>query len=125
MDTKDLLLESIKKNLSEYYPDLEIIKKVNKSQYPYVIVRAEKAGVFAGNLTKEEGTKVILKNARRLWYWEGAASLSQMAMEGTKKPSGCKFPCEVEEESILGVCEILQTTETAEKSIKEVPIWKM
>ena len=125
MDTKDVWLDSIKKTLKECYPELEITEKKNKEEFPYVIVRAEKAGVFAGNLIKEDGIKVILKNARRLWYWEGAASISQIAMEGTKKPSGCKFPCEVEEETILGVCEILQTTKIAEKSIKEVPVWKV
>ena len=65
-----------------------------------------------------------MKNARRLWYWEGAASLSQMAMEGTSKPSECKFPCEVERVELLNAIEILDTTEKAEKSIKAVPIWE-
>jgi hypothetical protein len=89
----------------------------------YVIVRTYSAGVFAGNLESRNGKEVVLKNARRLWYWDGAASLSQLAMEGTNKPNDCKFPCAVSEVLLLEAIEILDVSENAEKSIKEVPIW--
>lgn len=59
----------------------------------YVIVRTYSAGVFAGELESRTGQEVVLRNARRIWYWSGAASLSQLAMEGTKDPANCKFPC--------------------------------
>ena len=62
----------------------------------YVIVRTYSAGVFAGELESRKGQEVVMRNARRLWYWDGAASLSQLAMEGTSKPQNCKFPCEVD-----------------------------
>ena len=62
----------------------------------YVIVRTYSAGVFAGTLVSRTGQEVVLRNARRLWFWSGAASLSQLAMEGTQDPANCKFPCEVE-----------------------------
>ena len=90
----------------------------------YVIVRTYSAGVFAGELESRNGQEVILLNARRLWYWDGASSLSQLAMEGTKKPNECKFPCEVDRVELLQAIEILDVTEIAKKSIKEVPIWK-
>jgi hypothetical protein len=90
----------------------------------YVIVRTYSAGVFSGNLKSKNGKEVILINARRLWYWDGAASLSQLAMEGTSKPENCKFPCEVNQIELLEAIEILNVTDKAEKSIKEVPIWK-
>jgi hypothetical protein len=89
----------------------------------YVIVRSRGAGVFAGELESENGTEAVLKNARRLWYWSGASSLSQLAMEGVKRPNDCKFPCEVDRVSLKEVCEILDTTEQARASIKGVPIW--
>ena len=57
-------------------------QKTKKSDKKYVIVRTYSAGVFAGTLESKEGKEVILSNARRLWYWKGAASLSQLAMEG-------------------------------------------
>ncbi len=90
----------------------------------YVIVRTYSAGVFAGTLVKKEGAEVEMHNARRLWYWDGAASLSQLAEEGVKKPENCKFPQEVEQVVLLGVVEILKVSEAAKKSIDGVEIWK-
>lgn len=95
-----------------------------KTKKPYVIIRADRAGVFAGNLASRKGSEVTLENARRIWQWSGAATLSQLAMEGTKNPSGCRFPQEVPEIVILGVIEIITCSEVAESSIKSVPIWK-
>ena len=89
----------------------------------YVIVRTYSAGVFAGKLESRNGREVVLRNARRLWYWSGAASLSQLAMEGVKKPLECKFPCEVDRVELLEVIEILDCTETARISIAGVPVW--
>lgn len=91
----------------------------------YVIVRTYSAGVFAGELESRSGQEVVLLNARRLWYWKGAASLSQLAMEGTKEPIGCKFPCPVNRVELLQVIEILDTTEAAKKSIEGVPVWEL
>lgn len=91
---------------------------------PYVIVRTESAGVFAGYLKSRNGQEVVLNNARRIWYWDGAASLSQLAMEGTSKPENCKFPCEVDEVLLLEAIEILNVTEKAKNSIKSVKIWE-
>jgi len=90
----------------------------------YVIVRTYSAGVFAGTLIQKDGDTVVLHDARRLWYWEGAASLSQLAEEGVKTPENCKFPVEVKEVILLGVIEILKTSDEARKSIAEVPVWE-
>lgn len=90
----------------------------------YVIVRTYSAGVFAGELESRSGQEVVMRNARRLWYWAGAASLSQLAMEGSKEPDKCKFPCEVDRVELLQVIEILDVTPEAKESIKMVPIWK-
>lgn len=89
-----------------------------------VIVRTYSAGVFAGELESRKGQEVILTNARRLWYWSGAASLSQLAVYGTSNPSGCKFPVAVPRVELLQAVEILDLTEAARKSIDAVPVWK-
>lgn len=89
----------------------------------YVIVRTYSAGVFAGELESKSGQEVVLCNARRIWYWDGAATLSQLAMEGTKKPENCKFPVEVNRVELLQAIEILEVTDQAKESIKRVPIW--
>ena len=88
------------------------------------IIRANGAGVFFGEVNKIEGSTVTLTNARRLWYWDGAASLSQLAQEGTSKPSNCKFPVAVDEVTVFNVLEILSVTDKAAKSIDGVKIWK-
>lgn len=95
-------------------------KKVNK----YVIARTQSAGVFAGNLQSRSGQEVVLTDARRLWYWAGAASLSQLAVSGTSNPKACKFPVPVARVELLQVIEILDVTAEAESSIKAVPVWQ-
>lgn len=89
----------------------------------YVIVRTYSAGVFAGYLKERNGQEVVLINARRLWYWSGAASLSQLANDGVAKPNECKFPAEVLQVELLQAIEILDVTETAKKSIASVAVW--
>jgi len=89
----------------------------------YVIVRTFSAGVFAGYLESRNGREVVLTNARRLWYWAGAASLSEMAMSGTKLPAECKFPVAVDRVLLLEAIEILDCTEAAKISIEGVPVW--
>ena len=91
---------------------------------PYVIVRTYSAGVFAGYLVKRSGKEVTLRQARRLWYWAGAATLSQLSMCGVSRPKECKFPMPVEEILLTEAIEIIPCTETAKKSINEVEIWK-
>ncbi len=90
----------------------------------YVMIRTQNAGVFAGYLKERTGECVTLKNARRMWYWSGACSLSQLAMEGTKKISDCKFPCEVDTIELTQVIEIIDCTEEARLNIKSVPVWE-
>jgi len=68
--------------------------------------------------------EVVLKNARRLWYWSGAASLSQLAVEGVKKPAECKFPVEVPTVLLMQAIEIIPASIAARKSIAGVPVWK-
>lgn len=89
----------------------------------YVIVRSYSAGVFAGTLASRDGREVVLTDARRLWYWDGAASLSQLAVDGTSKPRDCKFPIAVPEVLLTEAIEILRVSEVARKSIEEVPVW--
>lgn len=93
-----------------------------------VIIRAVNAGVFFGTLESKEstlsGVEVVLSNCRRLWYWDGAASISQIALEGVSKPDNCKFTVVVEKLQIMQVIEIIPCTDKAITSINSVAIWK-
>lgn len=90
------------------------------------MVRSTNAGVFYGKLVARDGDVVTLKRARRVWYWAGAATLSELATEGTSNPSGCKFPAPTEgEHMIFGVTEILPVTDRALESLDAVPVWRV
>ncbi len=98
---------------------------MDKIKKPYVIVRTYSAGVFAGYLEKRKGQEVTLSKARRLWYWDGASSLSQLSVDGVSKPENCKFPCEVPTVELLQAIEILPVSIKAKKSIASVKVWEM
>jgi hypothetical protein len=88
-----------------------------------VIVRTYSAGVFAGVLKSRKGREVVLTNARRIYYWAGAATLSQLSVEGTSKPDECKFPCAVSEVTLLEAIEILPLSAKAKASLDAVKVW--
>lgn len=90
----------------------------------YYIVRGDRSGVFAGNIKERNGQEVTMANVRRLWYWEGACSISQLALDGTANPTNCKFTVTVDEITILDAIEIIPCTNKAEKSIRGVAEWK-
>ena len=100
------------------------VSAVSLKGFPYVIVRTYSAGCFAGYLKKKTGQNAILVNVRRLWYWSGASSLSQLAVDGVSKPEECKFPCEVKEIELNQVIEVIKTTKKAQESINDVKIWQ-
>ena len=89
-----------------------------------VMGRTYSAGVFAGRLVRREGKEVELAAARRIWYWEGAASLSQLAAEGTKKPSACKFAVPIDV-IVTEAIEIMPVSREAQASIEAVMPWKV
>jgi hypothetical protein len=106
--------------------EIEISEQVKeaKSEYPIYMVRTYSAGVFYGELKSREGKEVILLNARRVWYWVGAASLSQLAQSGTSNPSGCKFPQAVSEIILTEAIELIPVTQVALTTLNSVPVWK-
>lgn len=90
----------------------------------YYIIRGERSGVFFGHIAHREGQEVTIAECRRLWYWAGAASLSQMAAEGVKRPDDCKFTVTVDELVILDAIELIPCTDAAAGNIKAVPVWR-
>lgn len=101
---------------------------MNNYENQKVIIRSDRAGVFYGEIAHQEqlGDKLMvdMKDCRRLWFWDGAASLSQLALEGVTAPDGCKFTVTVPTMAIMGVIEILPCSDKAIKSIDSVKVWK-
>ena len=101
------------------------VKKECLNNMPYCLVRTYSAGVFAGFVESRNGMEVTVRQARRIWYWEGAASLSELAIRGTSAPSKCKFPAAVDRVELLQTIEIITCTEESKKSIESVPVWSV
>lgn len=113
MSCKSIVIDGI-----EYKPQTPI-------SGDYKIVRTYSAGVFFGIIEKRTGQEVVMRNARRLWSWAGAASLSQLSIDGTSNPGGCKFPEAVDRVELLQAIEILDVTDKAKKSLDSVPVWRV
>ncbi|WP_438967024.1 DUF6948 domain-containing protein [Flavobacterium sp.] len=66
----------------------------NDNDRDYYVIRSKNASVFVAQIDEidHKNRYAKLKNARRIWYWDGAASLSELSREGVSKPENCKFP---------------------------------
>ena len=88
------------------------------------MIRTYSAGVHIGTLESKDGKEVTLTDARRVWYWDGANSLSQLASEGVSKPLQCKISVPVKRITLTEVIEIIECTNEAIENLKNVPLWK-
>ncbi len=108
--------------------EIDDVEYVEKSRYTkasqsegldFVIIRTYSAGVFAGYLKRRDGKEVELVNAIRLWYWDGAFTLSQLATEGTNKASNCQFGVPINV-ILTEAIEIIECSEEAKENILSV-----
>ena len=88
-----------------------------------VIIRADRSGVFFGELSSRNGREVELKDARRIWRWYGATTLSQLANSGLDNEKS--LVCEpVKSILILDAIEVIPCTEKAIANLEGAPEWK-
>ena len=90
----------------------------------YYIVRTDRAGVFFGKIKEASKDEVVMTDVRKLWYWDGACAVEQLALEGTNKPRSCKFTVAIPEMAIADPIQIIPCTEKAVNSISGVAVWK-
>ena len=90
---------------------------------PCVIVGAGIGGIHYGFLKSKVGTEVVLVQARRVQYWEGAASISEMAARGVSKPSSCRFSMAVPSITLTQAAEIIPVTSVAQSNLNSIPVW--
>ena len=95
-----------------------------ENQKQKFIVRGDRSGVFYGEIEERNGSEVKMRNVRCLWYWDGAATLLQLAAEGTKAAGNCNFTMTVDSLEVLDAIEIIPCTDEAIKSIEGVEEWK-
>lgn len=77
----------------------------------YVVVRTYSAGVHVGELARQEGKEVTLRNARRVWYWKGAFTLHEIASRGFG--DGSKISVSVPEIDLTEVIEVISCLDDA------------
>lgn len=91
---------------------------------PFVCIRTYSAGVHCGYLKERNGKEATLLNSIRIHQWSGAASLSQLAMEGVNNPDSCRFAIPINEILLTEVIEVIPMSEKAVENVKNVPSWK-
>lgn len=125
-DPKDKQVQWIDFGSWSIFARIEEINKKEKNQMEKqkYIVRCDRAGVFYGEIEGRDGREIKMRNARCIWYWDGAATLLQLAAEGTTKPDNCKFTMTVDSLVVLDAIEIIPCTTKAIKSIESVEEWK-
>lgn len=90
----------------------------------YYIVRGDRSGVFFGKISERNGSEVRMQKVRKLWYWDGACAVEQLALDGVKNHDNCMFTVTVEEMTITDAIQIIPCTDAAQKSISGVVEWK-
>lgn len=88
------------------------------------IVRCDRAGVFFGKIKERNGSEVTMTEVRKLWRWDGACAVEQLAQDGTKAPGNCCFTVTIPEMTVLGAIQIIPCTDAASESIRGVKEWK-
>lgn len=108
---------------------LDLDSETTAPQSPMIgkvcMVRTYSAGVHFGEVVSKHNQNVVLKNARRVWYWAKACSLSQLAMEGDKDLSNCKIAMTVDEIELDQVIELIPMKEEAKTCLMNAPVWKI
>lgn len=92
----------------------------------FYIIRADKAGVFMAKIESAEGGTLQVNSARRLYYWEGALDVTQIAAHGVSRPDSCKFSVQMgagDKSTIFNAIEVHPCSEKAIKSIQSVKEW--
>lgn len=89
-----------------------------------VIVRGIESGVYFGTLADMDGRTVELIKCRNIWYWDGAANLLQMAVDGIKNIEESKISMEVDSVIFTDICEIVPCSEKAIACIEGAKPWK-
>ena len=132
IDINELTLGQIKQLrailLTESIPSAHDFGASNGDPAPgaYVIVRCRDAGVHAGEFVSHPADRtVVLCNSRRIWHWEGAASLSEIAVYGAANVAACRFGVVIPNNiSLLDACEIIICQDAGKGMIIKCPEWR-
>ena len=92
-----------------------------KVKNKYVVIRTYSAGVHCGTLVSQKGKEVLLKNARRIWQWIGAFTLSEVSQRGI---SAGRVSCTVPMIVLTEAIEIIPCSVEGKKSLLTIAEYK-
>ena len=90
----------------------------------FYIVRANEAGVFFGKIESRTEHEVVMTDVRKIFYWDGACAVEELALNGTKKPGNCKFTVVIPQMIITNPIQIIPCTDEATDILSRVTVWK-
>ena len=99
--------------------------KVNATKKPQkYIVRCHFAGVFFGEIKERKGTDCVMTNVRKIWSWEGACAVEELAVNGTTTPRNCQLTVTVDEMIVMDPVQIIPCTNKATAILEAIDEWK-
>ena len=93
------------------------MKTVKKTKKPYVVIRTYSAGVHVGILESRKGKEVVLSEARRIWRWYGANTLSEISLHGIDV-SKSRVSDEVKSITLTEAIEIIPCSKEGEDNLR-------
>lgn len=92
------------------------MKKIKAPRY--VVVRTYSAGVHVGRMVarSDDGKRVRLDDARRIWSWRGAETLHEIADAGVG--AGSKVSNPIRQAEVTEAIEVLTCTAAAETNLR-------
>lgn len=124
---KDVIKEILTDKPKNEKKDIQQNESLAKKFYGKICMfRTYSAGVHFGELVEKNGQECHVKNAKRVWSWAKACSLSQLAVDGDLDADSENSRISVAvSDIILGqVIEIIPMAENAIKNLYGAKEWK-
>ena len=115
--------------LSKLFDSEQTEQKQSSSIYDYyigkqVIIRTYSAGVHYGTLNRVENDSAVeLKNSRRIHYWDGANSLTDIALGGILNKKDSRITKKLPSIVLNNTIEIIECTEKSIIDLDSFPEW--
>lgn len=114
MKVLEMLLSSADKVEGEIIPPEPVRELEQMHVGEYVLIRTYSAGIHFGKMVKREGQEVLLNEARRIWSWNGAFTLSKVAADGV---GGGKFSVKIDGFLATQVIEVMPLSERSKNNL--------
>ena len=88
------------------------------------IVRTDRAGVFYGEVKSKTKDSIVMTNVRKVFYWDGACAVEELALNGSTNPNNCKLTVIIPEMEIASPIQIIPCSSKSCEILNSIAIWK-